>query len=81
MGDDARFFLTAKDGACTLGINAEGDPYHRLPKHVGVGLGGNSLPPRKDAHRREGVPPLRPLADRGNRWIAQRENCSQPRQG
>ena len=54
MGDDARFFLTAKDGACTLGINAEGDPYHRLPKHVGVGLGGNSLPPRKDAHRREG---------------------------
>ena len=53
MGDDARFFLTTKDGACTLGINAEGDPY-RPSKHVGVGLGGNSLPPRKDAHRRGG---------------------------
>ena len=63
MARDARFFLTTKDGACTLGINAEGDPYRRLPKHVGVGLGGNSLPPRKDAHRRGGVPPLWPLAD------------------
>ena len=54
MGDDARFFLTTKDGACTLGINAEGDPYRRLSKHVGVGLGGNSLPLRKDQWRREG---------------------------
>ena len=53
MGGDARFFLTTKDGACTLGINAEGDPY-RPSKHVGVGLGGNSLPPRKDQWRREG---------------------------
>ena len=54
MARDARFFLTTAACTCTLGINAEGDPYHRLPKHVGVGLGGNSLPPRKDAHRRGG---------------------------
>ena len=54
MARDACFSLTTKDGACTLGINAEGDPYRRLPKHVGVGLGGNSLPPHKDQRRREG---------------------------
>ena len=53
MARDARFFLTTKDGACTLGITryvGRGT----LPSHVGVGLGGNSLPPRKAAHRREG---------------------------
>jgi len=53
MGDDARFFLTTKDGACTLGITRHGGR-SSLPSHVGVGLGGNSLPPRKDQWRREG---------------------------
>ena len=53
MGGDARFFLTTEAGACTLGVTryvGRGT----LPSHVGVGLGGNSLPPRKDAHRRGG---------------------------
>ena len=53
MGDDAHFFLTTAACTCTLGITryvGRGT----LPSHVGVGLGGNSLPPRKDAHRREG---------------------------
>ena len=53
MGGDARFFLTTKDGACTLGITRHGGR-GTLPSHVGVGLGGNSLPPRKDQWRREG---------------------------
>ena len=53
MARDACFSLTTKAGACTLGITryvGRGI----LPRRVGVGLGGNSLPPRKDAHRREG---------------------------
>jgi len=53
MARDARFSLTTKDGACTLCIT----PYvgrGTLPSHVGVGLGGNSLPPRKDQWRGEG---------------------------
>ena len=53
MARDARFFLTTEAGACTLGITryvGRGT----LPSHVGVGLGGNSLPSRKDAHRRGG---------------------------
>ena len=53
MARDACFSLTTKAGACTLGI-----PRYvgrgTLPSHVGVGLGGNSLPPRKDPWRREG---------------------------
>ena len=53
MARDARFFLTTKDGACTLGITRHGGR-SSLPSHVGVGLGGNSLPPRKDQWRREG---------------------------
>ena len=53
MARDARFFLTTEAGACTLGVTryvGRGT----LPSHVGVGLGGNSLPSRKDAHRRGG---------------------------
>ena len=53
MARDARFFLTTKPATCILGITryvGRGT----LPSHVGVGLGGNSLPSRKDAHRRGG---------------------------
>jgi len=53
MARDVRFFLSTKDGACTLCVT----PYEGLTgitSHVGVGLGGTSLPPRKDQWRREG---------------------------
>ena len=53
MAHSGRFFLVTKDATCTLGITryvGRGT----LPSHVGVGLGGNSLPPRKDQWRREG---------------------------
>jgi len=55
MGDDARFFLTTAACTCTLALGITRYVGRgTLPSHVGVGLGGNSLPPRKDAHRREG---------------------------
>ena len=53
MGGDARFSLTTKAATCTLGITRHGGR-SSLPRPVGVGLGGNSLPPRKDQWRREG---------------------------
>jgi hypothetical protein len=34
MARDACFSLTTKDGACALGINAEGDPYRRYVRYL-----------------------------------------------